>query len=67
MTGNELLKFTEQYIKEFPKMANNDIIVTTSRSRRVKGDFYKRFKITSIGMNSLVGKDSLNLGIELVS
>ena len=67
MNGNDLIKFTEKYLKEFPNMADQDIIVTMPRKRCEKGNYYRRFKITSIGMNSLVGKDCLNLGIETVS
>ncbi len=68
MTGNDLIRFTEKYLKEFPNMADQDVIVTTQAKRRLKGgDFYRRYKITSIGMNSLVSKDCLNLGIETVS
>lgn len=67
MTGNDLLKFTQRYLEEFPEMANKDVIVTTPRKRRFKGDFYHRFGITSIGMSALIGKDNLNLGIESIS
>lgn len=68
MTGNDLTRFLAKYLAEFPKMVDNDIIVTTPRKRRDKqGDWYHRFKITSIGMNALVGKDNLELGVEPIS
>lgn len=65
MTGRDLKRFTEKYLEEYPNMADCDVIVTTPRKRRTKeGDFYNRFKITSIGMCTLVGKGNLNLCIE---
>ena len=68
MTGNDLLKFTKKYLKDFPDMAHQDVIVTTTVKRKLKGgDFYRKYKITSIGMNAIIGKDRLNLGIESVS
>ena len=67
MTGNDLRQMLDKYLGEYPQFEHNDIIVSIPRKRRdTKGDFYRRFKITSIGFNSLVSKDGLDLGIEPV-
>ena len=63
MKLKELIKFANEYADKYPNMLENDVILTVSRRRKVKGDYYRRYTITDIGFNSLVSKDSLNIGI----
>jgi hypothetical protein len=63
MKPQELIDVMNKYVKEYPEMANLDITLTVSHTRRVKGKFYEYYKMTDWGFNGLTGK-GFNIGID---
>ena len=63
MTAKELINSIQIYIERYPRMADKAVVIVEQRKRRVKGDFYKRYKMSGIGFNGLVSNDNLTITI----
>lgn len=62
MTARELREYIENYIKEYPAMAENDVVFAIANGRKSRGSFYTKLPFSAIGMNTMCGgKDNLSI------